>query len=38
LFESNNIDSIALLQAKARNNYINNRAAIRKQIKNHKTK
>jgi len=38
LFESNNTDSIALLQAKARNNYINNRAAIRKQIKNHKTK
>jgi hypothetical protein len=35
LFENNKIDAIALLQAKARNNYINNRALIRKQIKNH---
>lgn len=33
LFENNLIDPIALLQAKARNNYINNRALIRKQIK-----
>jgi hypothetical protein len=33
LFESNKLDSIALLQAKARNNYIKNRAAIRHQIK-----
>lgn len=35
LFENNKIDTIALLQAKARNNYINNRALIRKQIKTH---
>jgi len=33
LFEENKLNPIALLQAKARNNYIKNRAAIRHQIK-----
>jgi len=33
LFETNQLDSIALLQAKARSSYIKNRAALRKVIK-----
>ena len=32
LFEKNKLDPIALLQTKARNNYIKNRALIRKSI------
>lgn len=35
LFETNRLEPIALMQAKARNSYINNRAILRRLIKSH---